>query len=321
MVPGCGSYAGFVASDEHPSVSRLRRSHDPSLLGVLSDGIPGADLTSLLLEVMRQRVGLRTAADVLHQYERDRFVRPATVDPLRLMEIEMQALSSVVPPFEPVQLAPLAPFGAHRAFAGVDQNRVVTTVRRSEVLADPTNVLALEAAVRRRAIAISAPRSASTVRLAAVSRVVRAQQFDAPNAFPHFSLLGIVSAGRDIGSHAFEVDACLEHLTTLQRVIETVGGGSVAIRLTDFDGRHGDVLQAVIGRLAASARAEVWPERTAARGYYSGICFKMYATRDGDDIEVADGGIVDWTQQLVASNKERLMISGLGLERIALAGD
>jgi len=34
---------------------------------------------------------------------------------------------------------------------------------------------------------------------------------------------------------------------------------------------------------------------------------------------VADGGHVDWTQQLVASRKERLMISGLGLDRLALA--
>ena len=130
----------------------------------------------------------------------------------------------------------------------------------------------------------------------------------------------MVSAGRDIGSHKFEVNACLEHLTTLQRAIENVGGGAVTIRLTDFDGRYRDVLQAVIDGIALSARAEVWPERTAARAYYSGICFKMYVTRDGEDIEVADGGIVDWTQKLVASKKERLMISGLGLERIALGG-
>lgn len=205
---------------------------------------------------MRERVGVRSTADVLHQYERDRFVRPAALDPLQLMRIETQALAACVPPFEPVQLAPLAPFGAHAVVAGVDQHRVVTTVRGSEVVADPTNVLALEAAVRRRAIATSDPRSPRTVRLAAVSRVVRAQQFEAPNAFPHFSLLGMVSAGRDIGNHAFEVEACLEHLTTLQRVIE-----------------------------------------------------------------VADGGMVDWTEHLVASKKERLMISGLGLERIALAGD
>jgi hypothetical protein len=309
-----------MTGEEHPAVARLRRSHDPALLGVLSDGLPGADLTSLLLDVMRQRVGLRTAADVLRQYERDRFVRPGVVDPRVLMAVELQALSAVVPPFEPVPLAPLAPFGAHRAFAGVDQNRVVTTVRGNEVVADPTNVLALEAAVRRRAMLAAVPRSASTVRLAAVTRVVRAQEFDAPGAFPHFSLLGLVSAGRDTGNHAFEIAACLEHLRVLQRTIEHVGGGAIVVRLTDFDGRYRDVLEAVLDGIAPPARAELWPERTAARGYYPGICFKLFVTRDGAEIEVADGGMVDWTQHLVASKKERSMISGLGLERIALAG-
>jgi hypothetical protein len=32
---------------------------------------------------------------------------------------------------------------------------------------------------------------------------------------------------------------------------------------------------------------------------------------------VADGGLVTWTQDLVRSKKERLMISGLSLERLA----
>ena len=36
-------------------------------------------------------------------------------------------------------------------------------------------------------------------------------------------------------------------------------------------------------------------------------------------LEVADGGLVDWTQHLVGSRKERLMICGIGLDRVALA--
>jgi hypothetical protein len=39
----------------------------------------------------------------------------------------------------------------------------------------------------------------------------------------------------------------------------------------------------------------------------------------GQPFEIADGGLVDWTQRLVPSRKERLMISGLGVERLALA--
>ena len=40
--------------------------------------------------------------------------------------------------------------------------------------------------------------------------------------------------------------------------------------------------------------------------------------RFGDDrFDVTDGGFVDWTQRLVGSGNERLMISGIGLDRLA----
>ena len=33
-----------------------------------------------------------------------------------------------------------------------------------------------------------------------------------------------------------------------------------------------------------------------------------------EEIEIADGGFVDWTQQLLGSKKERLLIAGFGME-------
>jgi hypothetical protein len=38
-------------------------------------------------------------------------------------------------------------------------------------------------------------------------------------------------------------------------------------------------------------------------------------------LELVDGGSTDWTQQLLGNRKERLLISGLGLERLAGALD
>jgi hypothetical protein len=37
-------------------------------------------------------------------------------------------------------------------------------------------------------------------------------------------------------------------------------------------------------------------------------------------VDVGDGGAVDWTQQLLTNRKERLVTSGLGLERMAALG-
>lgn len=60
------------------------------------------------------------------------------------------------------------------------------------------------------------------------------------------------------------------------------------------------------------------PEREAGRAYYDRMCFKVFATASSERFEIADGGLVDWTQQLLQNRKERLMIGGLGVERVAL---
>ena len=44
--------------------------------GQLAEKLPGTELQSLLLEVMRRRAAARTPHEVLAQYRRDRFVRP-----------------------------------------------------------------------------------------------------------------------------------------------------------------------------------------------------------------------------------------------------
>jgi len=38
---------------------------------------------------------------------------------------------------------------------------------------------------------------------------------------------------------------------------------------------------------------------------------------DGVPTEIGDGGFTDWTAKLLASKKERLLISGYGLDRLA----
>ena len=305
----------------HPAVARILREHDAGgLLSLLCDRLSGSDLTVLMLEVMRRRAVAVTPAEVLAHYESDRFVRPAAVDARRLLDLEVVALDAVSPPFAPVATSPLLPFGSHSVVAGVHQNRLVSTVRGTEVAADPTNSLALEAAAQRRRLLAAAPRSAATVRLASVDRVVRAQRFDGPRSFAHFTLLGLVSAGRDTGSHSFELESMHEHLLVLTKVIDRLGVGPAAIRVTDFGQHHQDVLDALVASIASDDVAvSIWSERTSARGYYPNVCFKLHVVLDGEEVEVADGGIVPWTQDLVASKKERLMISGLSLERLATA--
>ena len=260
-------------------------------------------------------------ADVLSQYRRDRFVAPAEVDPIRLAEVRLGALRHLAPVFEPVELAPLAPLGTHSVFARVNQNNVVSTVRMSEVAADPTNQLALEAAARRHHRLRSDPRSREQVRLCAVERVVRAQVFDGPRAFAHFSLLGVVVSGRSLGGHQFEFGALVDTLSNLGGFIAEVTACRVQILLSDFDGSYHDVLVAVADQVTTDRVTCAFDgEREAGRGYYPNVCFKLLIDTGDEVVEVGDGGAVDWTSSLLQSRKERLLIGGVSLDRLLLVG-
>ena len=307
------------ADDQHPGLTRILRRPDAArAIALLGDDLSGSDLTTALLEIARRRVAAVSPLDVLAQYERDRFVAPATVDPRALLAMQLVALETVAPQFEAIATSPVAPLGAHAAVAGVHQDRVITTIRRTEVAADPTNSLALEAALRRRRLLSSDARSTHAVRLAGVDRVVRAQQFGGPRSFAHFTLLGLVTAGRATGSREFETAAFAEHVRMLCSICLALGFTERRVHVTDFSGTHDHVLQATIDALAADdVIALRWPERELGRGYYPSVCCKVSVVVGDEEIEVGDGGMVDWTQRLLGNRKERLMISGLGIERLA----
>jgi hypothetical protein len=305
-----------------PTLRRiLARAGGPALLDLLTQELSGADLTSLLLEVMRRRADRLTPADVMRRYRSDRFVSPSRTDFTALRRVE-DALISVLPErFQMLMLAPLLPLAAHSAVATVDPRKVVATVRGSEVAADPTNGLALEAA-RRRSDALAAdPRSTTPVRLAATQRVVRAQRFHGAGMQAHFQLFALVSAGRDIGSRSFEQEHLAEHLQFAAKAVSAAGAMHPQIRLTCLDPAFAPVLEHTRQVLARMPHVEVLddPDRETGRGYYTGLCYKLYATIADGQVEIGDGGFVDWSRQLTGNRKERLLISGLGIDRLAVA--
>jgi hypothetical protein len=306
---------------DHAALQRiLREAGSPELLELLSERLAGADLTTLLLEVMRRRASAVSPAEVMRRHSRDRFLAPASVEFGSLRRIQDALLAALPEEVEVLELAPLVPLGTHSALAPVDQNRVVSTFRGTEVAADPTNGLALEAASRRRQLFRTDPVNDRSVRLAAFQRVVRAQRFDDAAAYAHFHLFGLVTAGRDIGNFAFERESAAEHVRFAIEGLLKAGVDGIRIELTDFHPRRERLLGAVRESIPSSPEVRVVdrPDRQAARGYYAGFCFKAFATLRGTTFEVADGGHVEWTQHLLDSRKERLMISGIGLDRLAL---
>jgi hypothetical protein len=306
----------------NPALRRiLARADGPELLELLVDGVSGADLTTLLLEVFRRRADRISPAEVMRRYRSDRFVAPAPVGFAALRRAEDVLVSALPDGFEVLVLAPVVPLATHSAVATVDPRKVIATVRGSEVAADPTNALALEAS-HRRALALAAdPRSNVPVRLAAGQRVVRAQSFKGPGNLAHFQLFGLVTAGRDTGNRLFEHQHLTEHLRFAAQVMADIGAQDTRIGLTFLDDAPGPTLERVRHDLAGLPQVEVCedPDRATGRGYYTGVCFKICTSIGGNRLEVGDGGFVPWSQLLTGNRKERLLISGFGVDRLAEA--
>jgi hypothetical protein len=273
--------------------------------------LSGSDFTTMMLEVVRRRAARETPATVLRRYQHDRFVRPGGASWRSARRAEDVLLGCLPPDIEVVPLAPLVPLGTHSALATVSQHKVVTAVRACEVAADPTNALALEAAVRR------AGRPQETVRLAAIQRVVRAQRFPAGWA-AHFPLFAMVTAGRDRGSRLFEEAAIAEQLRFAVAALRAAGVTRVQVALTPLSDA-GERIAAATAAALATEPAEVITDddRAGGRGYYRDLCFKVNALVDGTSSEIGDGGFTDWTARLLANGKERLLIAGYGLDRLA----
>jgi hypothetical protein len=305
----------------------LRESDAPDLFNILTERLNPSDLQSLLLEVYRARAARQTPANLLAQYSRNRFVRPSAVSPLRLIEVERLAFSLAAPLFHPIELAPVCPLGTTSVVASVDQNSTMATIRNSELVSDSTNVLALECALRRRGLLQSPARVSERVRLCASHRLLRTQHYDRPGALAHFRLFALCTAARDQGSCRFEVEALVEQLGFYLRLLSALIERGYAmhglrIGLTDFtDGRYQAALQdGVIALLAAqfpNVALEFDPDRATGRDYYDAVCFYIYIKdHAGAEHVLVDGGFTSWTQQLLNNKKERLLISGIGAERV-----
>jgi hypothetical protein len=273
--------------------------------------LSGSDFTSVMLAVARRRAAQETPAGLLRRYRSDRFVQPGGTRWGALRAAEDHLATHLPPGTELLTLPPLVPLGTHAVLGPMSQDKVVSTLRATEVAADPTNALALEAALRRRADGTH-----GAVRLAAFQRVVRAPK-PPPGYLPHFSLLGLVTAGRDDGGHRFEREVLAEHVRSLAAGLAAAGLGRSQLALTPLS-TTGEALAAALPAALAGSPLDVVMDRQrhSGRGYYRELCFKLNVHSGQAWAEVGDGGFTDWTARLTASSKERLLITGVGIDRV-----
>jgi hypothetical protein len=280
----------------------------------LASGLPSSEVWSLLLDVAEARARGRTAAGLNDQWKNDRFVQPCAVDQRVLHDVDGHLLAAAAS-FEAVELSPVAPLGVCSSVGLASQNKIVSTVRGTEVVSDPTNVLALECARRLR------ENSAAHVRLMTNHRCVRAQDFPKKPGFAaHFRMFCLASAAHERANRQFTSDALIEHINThlfalkcLEEHGYAVGEHKVRLLATAANTQLADRVAAGV----SAAHSVSVRRQDLDHAYYEGIRFMIdVRVPDGPEIPLIDGGAFDWLRKLSANRKMVFVASGMGSQLV-----
>ena len=196
---------------------------------------------------------------------------------------------------------------------------MISAARGTEILPDPTNLLAIAIADRLKNGVIP---KMQTVHYCTTARVVRAQAFSGKGNFAHFGIFCIVSFGMDSGSYSCEKELLAKQLSYYERLFSDKYGARLSMVLrkrkgyTDGDGffeRMAEFIQSKLPQLPLSFDLDC-----EDNNYYRGINFKLYMEKRNEKIEIGDGGFVDWIAKMTSNRKGRCLISGMGVDRMLL---
>jgi hypothetical protein len=277
-----------------------------------------SETTPILLELSRAQAARRGPAELLRQMSRDLFVAPSVLDQRTVHVIDGIALDAARE-FEAIQLSPLAPLGACSSVALTSQDRTLSTNRAAEVVSDPTNVLALLAALR------LARDPKTNARSCTLHQVLRAQPFPpVPGFSRHFRLFVASEAGPARAEDGFEVEAIALQLTVFDRIFDAwaarggrVSGKRILVRCTPP--------RALLARRALDRLATVLPHvplEQAGEGpapYYDGVRVTFSIDGPGGEpLPIGDLGVFDWMSKLTSNRRMRYVASGLGIQLLPL---
>ncbi|WP_419875299.1 hypothetical protein [Candidatus Pristimantibacillus sp. PTI5] len=302
----------------------IRELGQEKIIALLTDQISASDLNSLLLEVFREKTMQASPKELLKKYEANRFVQPAAVQPLALKQLEIDMLNiALSQSFSPIQLSPTAPLGSCSVVAAVDQNKIISALRGTEVVADATNLLALHIA---HLIKTGKEDNRNEfIRFSTTHRHVRAQSMgNAPGMLPHFHVFCLVTSGKDQGSYSFEKQAFWEHVYVYKSLFQVLFQADLEIVLStrsgykDTDGLLERIIQYGQDQSIETKLSVV--EANEENQYYKGFQFTIRTVINGMIMNIGDGGFVDWPAQLLGNKKERMLISAIGLDRLLPIG-
>ncbi len=300
----------------------LKRLGNSDLISLLTKQISSSDLNTLLLKVFNEKVKMSSPSDLLKRYTENRFVHPAKVDALQLKQLELEILKIAMNHgVSPIQLSPVAPLGCTSVVGTVDQNKVISALRGTEVVSDATNLISLHIADL---IKYNKYSRKDYLRFSTTHRHVRAQYFgDTPGMLAHFHLFCMVTSGVDQGSYEFEIKSLWEHIKVYQEIFKSLFNSKIEVILSERGGYKDSA--GLVSRITEYGYGLELDDVIISTGaaqkenqYYKGLQFTIKTVIEGREYYIGDGGYVDWTQKLLGTKKERLLISATGLDRLLL---
>ena len=283
--------------------------------------LPKSDLNSLLLKIFQIQSINISPADLVKTFQLNRFSVPSKLDPLAYHSFEVDLLSLAKKnDINPILLSPSAPFASCSSFGYVDQNNIVSALRGTEILSDPTNMLSIIIAKQLKKNEVD---NKIPLHYCTTARVLRSQTLPPIEGFySHFGLFSIVSSGKDTGSYTCEKILLKKHLIYYKMLLMDKENKELSIVLgkrsgyTDNDGFFSEITELIKKELPDVPLSFDFEQEK--NNYYKGINFKMYIKKGNDKIEIGDGGFVDWIQKMLNSKKERCLISGISIDRLII---
>jgi hypothetical protein len=297
----------------------LQKIGNPNLISELLAKLSPSEISTLQLALNKEVTNNSTPNDLLKKYESNRFAKPSKLDPIKVKQTELSMLEMAQQiGFSPVLLSPVSLLGSCSVIAEVDQNNVISATRGLEALSDSTNMLAIYLAngIKNKTM----DNTKNPIHLASACRVTRAQKNQGTVFVPHFSLLTLVSAGKDKGSYTFEKESLTKHLEFYTKYFGTKQGFKLKVSLNQRSGytdKTGFIERVYTHLHEAYPKLELVTNKQATdNSYYKGLNFKISI----NEVEQVDGGFVNWTQKLLGTKKERLLISGAGIDLQFITG-
>jgi hypothetical protein len=184
-------------------------------------------------------------------------------------------------------------------------------LRGTEIISDATNVLALKVANDIRELN-------EYNKYCTTHRHVRGQYFTNPLLSSHFGLFCMITPGKDEGSFRFEIEQLENHLEFYYSMLSgQFSPGDILLKI--FIKNDNKIftfkLEECLGKIESRTGLQIVKEKKR-NDYYDELQFKYYIKYKDEYLDVADGGFVNWTQKLLSNRKQRLLISGAGLELI-----